>query len=194
MSATAPVVLVGLPGSGKSTVAPLLATALGIDSSDLDDLVQARSGSTIPELFSSVGEEGFRRLESESLAAALGGPPAVIATGGGVVTHGTSRAALAGATVLWLRATPTTLAARIASDRSPRPLLDGAATDEELMAQISDLADSRAPLYDEVATAVVDVDDLDAAEACEEALRVLASVGVAPAHGATGALPRSGGG
>lgn len=177
MSATSSVVLVGLPGSGKSTVAPLLAAALGVGSSDLDDLVEARSGSTIPEVFSSKGEEGFRRLESEALAAALAGPPAVIATGGGVVTHEPSREMLDGATVLWLRAAPATLAARISRDHTPRPLLSEAPVGDGLLARISELAGSRAPLYAEVATAVVDVDDLDAATVCEQLLHELPRAG-----------------
>lgn len=154
-------VLVGMPGTGKSTVAPVLAAALGRDAIDLDSLVERKAGCSVSELFDSVGEVGFRELEREALVASIAGPPIVLAAGGGVVTREEARSELRGCSVAWLRARPETLAerlSRVADGGAERPLL---ATDDPqvLSGRIEALLAEREALYEEVADVVVDVDD-----------------------------------
>jgi shikimate kinase len=160
LSDLTPIVLVGLMGSGKSTVGRLVAKQLGRPFVDLDDLVAERAGRSVAEVFATDGEAGFRRLESSALARALtrtDGP--VVATGGGVVTVDANRDLLVNQThVVWLRALPATLAARTASDVAVRPLLADA---ERAEATLSALHQERAPHYAQVATSVIDTDGLD---------------------------------
>ena len=84
---TRSVTLVGMPGSGKTTVGRVLARRLGRQLADTDALVEERAGCTIPELFAREGEEAFRRLEHEALCRVSGPEGLVIATGGGIVTR-----------------------------------------------------------------------------------------------------------
>ena len=84
---TRSVTLVGMPGSGKTTVGRVLARRLGRQLADTDALVEERAGCTIPELFAQEGEETFRRLEHEALCRVSGPEGLVIATGGGIVTR-----------------------------------------------------------------------------------------------------------
>src|SRR5262245_1009332 len=119
------IVLVGLMGSGKSTVARALAQRLHRPVVDSDAEIEAKTGRTVREIFATDGEAAFRALETESLQAALDSDePSVIAAAGGVVLSATNRAALraADARVVWLRAEPELLVARVAGG-DHRPLL-----------------------------------------------------------------------
>lgn len=78
-------ILVGLPGSGKTTVGHLLAQRLGLPFADCDALVEKLAGMTIPQIFAQQGEAQFRRLEHQALLALCGDERQVIATGGGTV-------------------------------------------------------------------------------------------------------------
>lgn len=159
------VALIGLSGSGKSTAAPLIAARTGRVAVDLDRVVAERAGSSVEQIFAEPdGEARFRTLEHEALIDALGGSAAVIATGGGVVLDPENRAELRrDATVVWLRAHPTRLAARLSDTAEARPLLDG---DVEFALQR--LSAERAALYDEVADVVIDVDGIDPISVAEE--------------------------
>ena len=150
------VALVGLSGTGKSEVAPLLAARLGLRAVDLDDLVVARAGVSVAELFERDGEEAFRALESEVLREQIGGPPAVLATGGGVVLDDSNRRLLVErCRVVWLRTPVDVLVGRLERDAEQRPLLrDGAAT------TLRRLATEREALYAEVACVEVATDNL----------------------------------
>lgn len=79
------IVLIGMPGSGKTTVGGILARRMGRTLVDTDDMIRAQTGKTIPQIFEEQGEEGFRELESRAVAEAAGMTGVVIATGGGVV-------------------------------------------------------------------------------------------------------------
>lgn len=171
------VLLVGMMGSGKTTVGRLLASRLGWRYVDSDEEVEALTGKTVKQLFESGGEQAFRPLESEALAAAVDDDePAVVSVAGGAVLDPANRALLRKAgTVVWLRASPETLLRRIqASDRvdaehdDHRPLLvdDPAGT-------LVRLERERRPIYGEVADAVVDVDDLDPGEVVERVIQQL---------------------
>ncbi len=81
------IILIGMPGCGKTTVGRLIAEATGRELIDLDEAIEASAGRTIPEIFTSGGEEEFRRLETEEVRRAGKRSGLVIATGGGVVTR-----------------------------------------------------------------------------------------------------------
>lgn len=162
------VVLVGMMGAGKSTVGEALAARLGRQFADTDELVEATAKATVREIFEVHGEAEFRRLEGVILHHALQViEPGVIGCGGGVVTQVGNRRLLDDADrafVVWLRARPDTLAARLAGVAN-RPLLDDDAT-----TAIRQLADDRAGWYAEVADLVVDVDDRNVGEVVEAIL------------------------
>lgn len=172
------VLLVGMMGAGKSTVARLVAARLGRPHVDTDVEVERAAGSSVREIFSTRGEAGFRVEESRVLAAVLGGSvPVVVSVGGGAVLDDTNRAALRGAgTVVWLRARPDTLARRVGRN-ADRPLLAAAADATGPGGPAPALARieaQRRGLYEEVASVVIDVDDLAPAAVVE---RVLGAVG-----------------
>jgi len=161
--------LVGMMGSGKSTVARLAAQRLGWAWTDVDDEVERARGATVAELFARGGEEDFRRQEADTLRAVLGRPgPMVVSVGGGAVLEAANRRALReSGTVVWLRATPETLVARV-GDGAGRPLLAGGPA-----AALRRIDEVRRPLYEEVAHHVVDVDGLEAAEVAGRVLQVV---------------------
>jgi shikimate kinase len=162
-------------GSGKTTVGRIVADRLGWAFLDSDDVIEARTGRTVREIFAADGEAVFRRLESDVLAEALAlSEPAVIAAAGGTVLADENRRAMreGAAVVVWLRADPAALAARVANGEH-RPLLD-----EDPAGVLARLDAQREPLYRGVADAVVDTADLRPHDVAE---RVLALVAGAPA-------------
>lgn len=129
---SARLVLVGLPGSGKSTVGALLAERLGLGFVDLDAVIEQHTGRTIADIFAEDGETAFRDLELR-LAADVLSQPAVIALGGGAVVNPRLRQALAPHQVVWLQASIDEAAHRIGDTRH-RPLLQGSV--RERLAQL----------------------------------------------------------
>lgn len=167
------VVLVGLMGSGKTTVGRRLAAELGRPFVDSDEVVEARTGRTVREIWHDDGEPAYRLLERSALMNALGDPtPSVIAAAGGVVLSADNRRALAAAdaTVVWLRADPTVLVAR-ATRGTHRPLLD-----DDPAGTLQRMSDDRDPLYTEVADDVVDVDDRSVDEVVSAVMAAVAEV------------------
>jgi shikimate kinase len=155
-----PIVLVGAPGSGKSTVGALLAQRLGVRFHDADAVVVERAGKPIVEIFTDDGEAAFRALE-EQITAELVALPGVLSLGGGAVLSASTRAALRGHRVVWLRVGLTQSVKRVGLDTA-RPLLLG-----NVRGQLLTLLNERAPLYAEVATDVVDTDDTTPAQVVE---------------------------
>ncbi|MES2710786.1 MAG: 3-dehydroquinate synthase [Pseudomonadota bacterium] len=140
------VVLVGMPGAGKSAIGRRLAHRLGLPFRDADTEIEAAAGMPITEIFSRYGEPHFRDGERRVIARLLSGPPIVLATGGGAYADARTRAAVrqAGAVALWLRCRLPVLLRRVAG-REHRPMFlnaDPAEVLERLMA-------ARHPLYAE---------------------------------------------
>ena len=161
-------VLVGLMGSGKTTVARIAAERLGRHVVDSDAVIEKATGRTVREIFADDGEDAFRTLESAALLDALASPvPAVIAAAGGVVLREENRAALkeSSARVVWLCASPALLVERAASG-GHRPLLDA-----DPAGTLQRMHDQRHELYREVADAVVLVDNRSPNEVAEAVLR-----------------------
>ena len=147
------VVLVGMMGSGKTTVGRRVAAKLGYKFIDTDDLVVARAGKSVRQVFEHDGEATFRAHEAQALAEALATTvDAVVAAAGGSVLSAENRTLLknSSAVVLWLDADVPSLTERTA--RSPhRPLLDGDAS-----ARLTQLDTERRSLYTEVADERID--------------------------------------
>lgn len=117
-------VLVGMMGSGKSSVGIRLARALEMPFFDSDDEIEKAAGMPAGELFSLHGEESFREGEQRIIARLLNGPPHVLATGGGAVTNAQTRQLIKDRTIsIWLKADFDVLLER-ATKRPTRPLLD----------------------------------------------------------------------
>ncbi|SEQ36681.1 shikimate kinase [Microlunatus flavus] len=157
---TARLVLVGAPGSGKSTVGALLAQRWGEPFADVDAVIEARTHKSVAEIFADDGEPAFRALE-EATTAELLDEPGVLALGGGAVLSEATRGALHGAPVVWLKVSVAHAAGRVGLNEA-RPLLLG-----NVRGRLVKLLAERAPLYAEVATATVDTDGLPAAEVAD---------------------------
>lgn len=165
------VVLVGVPGAGKSSVGRALADALGVDLRDTDADVERLAQRPIADIFVESGEPEFRRLEVEAVGAALAEHRGVLALGGGAVTSPVTRERLSGLPVVWLRV-GLAAASQRAGLSGARPVLLG-----NVRAQLKSLMDARAALYDEVATLTIDTDHLT----IEETVRaIVAGLGLAP--------------
>jgi shikimate kinase len=159
-----PVVLVGLMGSGKSTVGRLVAEATGRELVDVDVAITARTGRTVRELWEEGGEAAYRSLERAEVLAALRRPDVVLAAPGGVILDPEVRDALGPAFVAWLRARPATLASRVRTG-DHRPLLG-----DDPEGDFATMEAERADLYASVADLTLDTDVNRAADLAAELL------------------------
>jgi len=165
-----PVILIGAPGAGKTTVGTMLAARLGVPFTDTDAVVEAVAGKPVSDIFVSDGEPEFRRLERAAVSATLaGGSPGsgqddsiftsgtpaagVVGLGGGAVMDESTQAELAGRAVVYLQTGFAELAKRVGLDRA-RPLLIGT----NPRAQLKSLLDQRLPVYDRLAWLTVSTD------------------------------------
>ncbi|GIJ79693.1 shikimate kinase [Micromonospora phaseoli] len=160
-------VLVGAPGSGKTTVGQGLAAALGVEFRDTDADIERLAGKPISEIFVDEGEEHFRTLERAALAAALASCSGVLALGGGAVLAEENRAALVGHRVVHLHVELPDAVKRVGLGVG-RPLLT-----INPRATLKYLMDQRRPLYAEVATATVITDGRPPAEIVAEIVTLL---------------------
>jgi shikimate kinase len=170
--------LVGMMGAGKSAVGHSLAGALELRFVDTDDEVARRANCSLTELFERLGEPGFREREREVIDS-VAGDAAVVSLGGGAVAQpGAAERLAASGTVVYLRARPETLLARI-GDGASRPLLANLGEDER-RARLAALVDDRSAA-NETAAIVVDTDDasVDEVAACvaQELARAAAEAG-----------------
>nr|WP_199433172.1 shikimate kinase [Qaidamihabitans albus] len=156
-------VLVGPPGSGKSSVGRLLAERIGAGFRDTDADVVARAGRPIADIFTTDGEPAFRALEEEMVALALDEHDGVLALGGGSVLSPATRKRLIGHTVVFLNV-GLAEGVRRTGMSSARPLLAGV----NPRATYKELLDARLPVYREVATVEVVTDGHSVAEVVAE--------------------------
>jgi shikimate kinase len=145
-------VLVGPPGAGKSSVGRLLARRWGVGFRDTDADIEVTAGKPIPDIFLDDGEDHFRTLERDAVAAALAGWDGVLALGGGAVLAEPTRAALRGHTVIFLSVELPDAIRRVGLGQG-RPLLA-----VNPRATLRHQLELRRPLYQEVATATVATD------------------------------------
>ena len=156
-------ILVGLPGSGKSTVGKRLAELLSLPFTDLDEAIQVKVGQAIPQYFASYGEAAFRDEESAALRRALERPSQIIATGGGAVLSEENRTIMQQNGCVFFLDRPV---AKIENtlDYVNHPTLQGTT--------LTDMAALRRPLYLSCADHLITDEEIDvAAEACAELWR-----------------------
>jgi shikimate kinase len=157
-------VIVGPPGSGKTTIGQRLAIRLGVAFRDTDADIEASAGKPIPDIFVEDGEDAFRALERTAVATALSSFDGVLALGGGAILAPETRALLQGHVVVYLSVELADAVARVGLGVG-RPLLT-----LNPRATLKYLLDQRRPLYEEVATVTVRTDGRDPADITEELL------------------------
>lgn len=164
-------VLVGMMGVGKSTVGRIVAAQLDRPLYDSDEMIEERDGRTVREIWHDEGEPAYRLLETQALLDALAAPePSVIAAAGGVVLSETNRDALkaADADVVWLLADVDVLLQRVRNG-AHRPLLD-----DDPEGTLRRMYTERESLYQDVADAIVSVDNRTPNEVARAVLRCCA--------------------
>ena len=151
------VVLIGAPGSGKSTVGAALAKVLALDFIDTDQVIENETGKTITDIFVVDGEEAFRAIELEVLADVLKSENTVISLGGGAPISEQAQKLITDSQslVVFLDVSLATAAPRVGFNRD-RPLLLG-----NPRAQWQALSEKRRPIYEQLADVAIKVDELD---------------------------------
>jgi shikimate kinase len=162
------VVLIGPPGSGKTTVGRALAARLGVGFRDTDSDIEVIAGKSVSDIFVEDGEERFRELERAAVAVALAEHDGVLALGGGAIMAAESRLLLAGHTVVYLQVGLADAVQRVGLGAA-RPLLV-----LNPRSQLKKLMDERRPIYEGLATLTAVTDGRDQAEIVDELLAGLA--------------------
>ncbi len=165
------VVLVGPMGAGKTTVARLLGEAWSLPVRDTDTDIEAVEGRSISDIFIDDGEQAFRALEAAAVAEAMARHEGVLALGGGAVLDPVTRDLLSGRPVVFLRVGLSDAVKRVGLGVG-RPLLLG-----NVRARIKALLDERTPIYESVASLVVDTDDRTPEEVAAEIRAAFQEVG-----------------
>jgi shikimate kinase len=145
-------VLIGAPGAGKSTVGRHLARRWQVPFQDSDALVEEQAGKSVADIFVDEGEAAFRARERDVIATALATGDGVLALGGGAILDPATRERLGSVPCIWLRVGVAEASRRVGLNTS-RPLLLG-----NVRGTLMSLLDERTPLYEEVATWIIDTD------------------------------------
>lgn len=168
------IVLIGVPGAGKTTVGELLAAHLGLPFVDSDHVIEAQAGKPISDIFTQDGEATFRALEADVIASLLADSRHVLSLGGGALGNSGTRALLKKHIVIWLETGLTQAVERVGLNRN-RPLLLG-----NVRGQLSSLLVAREPIYREAATIVIDTSARNVAEVVQATLVELEKSGITP--------------
>ena len=159
--------LVGSPGAGKSSVGRRVAERLGVSFVDTDHLIEARRGMSVSDIFVTLGEDEFRRLEAQAVADAITDSDGVVALGGGAVMRPETQRLLDGERIVWLKVGVPDAANRVGLNTA-RPLLLG-----NVRGTLTSLLEQRNPVYEAVATDVVDTSGKSLREVTDAVLRVI---------------------
>jgi shikimate kinase len=166
-------VLVGLPGSGKSTVGPLLAAGLGASFLDIDEEIERREGLTVAQIFEQRGEAVFRAMERAVTMELSSRPGMVVSAGGGwMADEGNVLLLRPPARIIHLDVSVSTALSRLGPDVLRRPLLAGPAAESRMTA----LAAARMPLYSR-ADAVINTESLTPQQVASFGLRLASAWG-----------------
>lgn len=157
------IILVGLMGSGKTTVGRKLADHLGWRAVDLDQEIEAQAGMSVAQIFERQGESTFRRLEQQLTEQLLSEREVVFTPGGGWVTHQAARGIPDHSAVFWLVVSPERVLERI-KDARTRPLLAG-----DPLQRARQLAQQRNDLYARIGVPI-ETDERTADEVADEIL------------------------
>jgi shikimate kinase len=170
--------LVGMPGSGKSTVGRQLARRLALPFTDTDHAIEQRIGCSIRDFFDREGEVAFRDVEEDVIRELAGAPSGVLATGGGAVLRPANRQRLhsAGHTI-YLRSTPEEIFRRLRHDTN-RPLLQVA----DPLGKLRSLYEERDPLYRETAHFIIETGRPSVSTLVNMILMQLELAGIVPAR------------
>ena len=162
--------LIGMMGSGKSTIGKLLAQKLNRTFIDTDDKIEEFMGYTIKEIFESMGEFRFREMEESYFIEKSQQSKLIISTGGGIILSKKNRVILQKASnVFYLKANPTFLITRF-KKRQKRPLLSG---DEPLLLKVEKIYKSRNQFYEKCANYIINLETLTKSEKVSEILKCL---------------------
>lgn len=155
-------ILIGSPGAGKTSVGRRTAQRLGVPFDDTDALVESEAGMTVSDIFLTEGEDAFRLREATAVAEALHAHRGILSLGGGAVLRSETRDRLRGHRVVWLRVSVSDAAARVGLNTA-RPLLLG-----NVRGTLNTLLQERTPLYESVATDVVETSGRSLREVVDE--------------------------
>jgi len=174
------VILIGPPGSGKSTVGPLLAARLGVAFADTDGLITETAGKPVGDIFVDDGEDAFRELERAAVGGAIDDHRGVLALGSGSVLSPATRQRLAGQRVVYLETGFAAVARRSGLD-GPHPPIPG-----NPRGRLRQFLEERRPLYADLAWLTVTTDDRDPQQVVGEI-----AAAIAGSHAAGGGKARS---
>ncbi|MFB4264907.1 shikimate kinase [Nonomuraea sp. GTA35] len=160
-------VLIGPPGSGKSTLGRLLAERLGVEFRDTDADVEAVAGKSVADIFVEDGEARFRELEHEAVRRALAEHDGILSLGGGAVLHEETQALLAGHHVVYLQVGLSDAVQRVGL-AAARPLLV-----LNPRSQLKKLMEERRPVYERLAVTTVVTDKREPEELADEIMKGL---------------------
>jgi shikimate kinase len=161
--------LVGLMGSGKTTVGKLASKKLSKSFVDSDHVIEESTGVRVPLIFEYEGEEGFRRRETKALEELVKKKDIILATGGGIILKKSNQKLLVdNGLVIYLKADNDLLESRLRNDRT-RPLLQGV----DIKKKLKDLLEVRDPIYESIADYVINTKNKRATDIVSEIEKIV---------------------